>query len=893
MKPHYLEKLFSPSSIAVIGASDKPNSVGMKVFKNLLQGNFEGKLYAINPNHNQVQGKQCFSSIKKIKESIDLAIIATPAKTIPDIIVECGEKDIHTAIVLSSGFSEVGESGAILEKSVLDLAKCHHVHLVGPNCLGVMRPHIKMNATFDNNFALSGSIALVSQSGAISAGILDWAMNKKIGFSSIISLGNASDIDFGDILDYLAVDPQTKSILLYIEGIKNPRHFMSALRAAARMKPVVILKAGKNSEGSRAALSHTGVLIGNDDVFDVALRRAGAIRVSKIEDLFLASEILSSSKQMRGNRLAIITNGGGAGVIAADRAAELNVELSPLNENIVLKLNEILPAQWSHQNPIDIIGDATPERYQAVLDICKESKEIDAILIILVPVSMSNPVKVAKKIINNYKKSDKFILTCWIGEKQVRSSWKLFARHGIPYFDTPEKAIEAFAYLADYYHNQKLLMQVPPPISRKFNPDITKARAFLDSILSKRRSILTAYESKEILKLFDIPVTQMIEADTAIKAVSAAKSLGFPVVMKINSPSISHKSAVGGVFLDLRSEEEVKDSFEKLMNQIKREFPNTNILGVTLEPQYPNEFDREIMIGVMRDIVFGPVISFGAGGTLVEIFQDSAFALPPLNGFIADELISKTRILKLGGKIYYISDTQLENIKSILLRVSDMVCALPHIREMDINPFILNETGMMAVDARIVIEKPDLTIPYSHLAIYPYPMDLISSHKIANITLTVRPIRPEDAELEQEFIQNLSSHSKYFRFMGHFRELSPIMLTRLTQIDYDREMALVALDEKNDKEIIIGVARYVVNTDHETAEFAVVVADAWHGKGVGTVLMNRLAEIAGSRNLKVLIGMVLSSNIDMLELSKSLGFTISNSEDPTIKIVAKNLEIKR
>lgn len=887
MSRHYLGKLFSPLSIAIIGASDRLNSVGMKVFRNLLQENFDGKLYAVNPKHKQVQEQPCFSSVKEVTESIDLAIIATPAKTVPNIIVECGEKGIPIAIVLSSGFSEIGEEGKALEKAMLDAAKRCHMHLIGPNCLGIMRPHIKMNATFDNNFALPGSIALVSQSGALSAGILDWAMGRKMGFSALISLGNCADIDFGDILDYLALDPHTKSILLYIEGIKNPRHFISALKAAARMKPVIVIKAGKNSQGSRAALSHTGALIGSDEVFDAALNRAGAVRVSEIEDLFAASEILSSPKKINGNRLIVVTNGGGAGVMAADRAAELKVELPTLNDHLITQLNKALPSQWSHQNPIDIIGDATPERYHAALEISKMDEDIDGILVILVPVSMSNPHEVAKQVIRDAKKTDKLIITCWMGEKQVKSSWKLFAKHNIPYFNTPEKAIEAFSYLADYHRNQKLLMQVPAPFSDEFNPDVAAARSIINSVLQEKRTVLTAYETKEILKLFGIPVTKTIQANTVEKAVEAVESLEYPVVMKINSPDITHKSQAGGVYLNLTTAKQVHDTFLKLMSHIKITYPEAKIFGVTIESQYQNKFDREIMIGLMHDLVFGPVISFGAGGTLVEIIRDKALALPPLNRFIARQLIAKSRILKPSGKLRAVSEIQLENIVNIILRVSEMICELPEIQEMDINPFIINDSGMMAVDARMIVEKrPSSFIPYSHLAICPYPNHLISSHQLSdNIAITIRPIRPEDAELEQEFTRNLSEQSKYFRFMEHFHEFSPHMLVRLTQIDYDREMALVAIHEK----AIIGVARYIKNPDKKTAEFALVIADAWHHKGIGTKLMTLLADIAKSKHLQALIGTVLAINREMLGLMKNLGFEISNSDDSEIKIVTKKL----
>lgn len=890
MSHHFLEKLFSPTSIAVIGASDKPKSVGMKVFQNLLKEKFSGKIFAVNPKHKHVQDQVCFPSVKDIKDSIDLAVIAAPAKSVPAIINECGEKNIHTAIVLSSGFSETGNDGKILENEMLAAARKHQVHIIGPNCLGVMRPSKNLNATFDNNFAIPGSIALVSQSGALSAGILDWAITKKIGFSAIVSLGNNANVDFGDVLDYLALDSQTKSIMLYIEGLKHPRQFMSALRSAARIKPVIALKAGKNATGSRAALSHTGALIGNDDVFDIALSRGGAVRVAKIEDLFSASEILSSQKKLNGNRLAVITNGGGAGVIAADRATELGIELPSLTEAMIQELNKILPNQWSHQNPIDIIGDATPERYSGTLEICKKNKIFDGILTILVPVAMSSPLKVAKEVIKDSQKNE-ILLACWLGEKHVKSSWKLFSKNNVPYFDTPEKAVEAFSYLANFYRNQKLLTQVPSSSPPQFKSDILKARQLIESVLTAGRSVLTLYESKEILKLFGIPVAETIEADTAEKAVEAAKKIGMPVVMKINSPDISHKSAAGGVILNLRTEDEITIAFKKLMQRIKENYPNANVFGVTIEHQYSNQINREIMIGVIRDIVFGPVISFGAGGTLVEVFKDRALALPPLNSFIANGLIAKTRILKSGGKLLSLSKTQWDSIINILLRVSEMVCELPYIQEMDINPLIMEENGLLAVDARMVVTKADTTVPYSHLVIHPYPTHLISTHRLSdNTAISIRPIRPEDAQLEQEFTRNLSEKTKYFRFMGHFKELSLQMLIRFTQIDYDREMALVAIDNSNDQEKIIGVGRYIINSDSDSAEFALVVADQWHGKGVGTLLMTKLFEIAKSKKLKKLIGAVFTENNDMLALVKNLGFEMTSENDKSVLQVVKILD---
>ncbi|MDR3477461.1 MAG: bifunctional acetate--CoA ligase family protein/GNAT family N-acetyltransferase [Gammaproteobacteria bacterium] len=891
MTQHYLKKLFSPSSIAVIGASNKPGSVGMKVFKNLLKADFCGKLYAVNPKHQHVQGEPCYASLSEIKAPVDLVVIATPATAVVAILADCGKHQVSAAIVLSSGFSEVGKEGKALEQAMLAAARRANVRLMGPNCLGLMRPHIRMNATFDNNFAVPGTIALLSQSGAITSGVLDWAMEREMGFSTIASLGNNADIDFGDALDYLALDPYTKSILLYIEGVNRPRHFMSALRTAARMKPVIAIKAGKNSQGARAALSHTGALIGGDDVFDAALSRAGAVRVMKIEDLFSASEVLSSHKKITGNRLAIITNGGGIGVMAADRAAELKVELPDLSEGMVATLNKVLPSQWSHHNPIDIIGDAPPERYHAALAACEKEESIDAILTMLVPVAMSEPLKVAKQMVKDVKHMEKPVLVCWMGEKQVKSSWRLFAKHQIPHFNTPEKAVEAFSYLARYHHNQQALMEVPGTEFVESQSDIAGAKDIIQAVLKSGRTVLTTNESKAVLKAFGIPVTETIPAETAEAAVNAAKKVGYPVVMKINSPDISHKSDVGGVVLNIANDQAVTEAFDNMMAQVEKNSPKAKLLGVTIESQAVSPNDREVMIGVMHDKVFGPAISFGAGGVLVEIMHDRALALPPLNRVLAESLIAETRTAKLLKAFRNMPAVNLDSLVDILLRVSEMVCELPFIQEMDLNPLKIDDKRVIAIDARIVVAPiTQPFVPYSHLAIHPYPSDLVRTETLAEgVSITIRPIRPEDASMEHEFIKDLSEQSKYFRFMAHLSELSPTMLARLTQIDYDREMALVATIQVKKQEKMIGVARYCLNSDNETAEFSLVVADSWQHKGVGTALMNVLTTIAKSKNIKQLIGSVLANNQNMLELVNNLKFDIVPNDDPKIKIVTRKI----
>ena len=662
--------------------------------------------------------------------------------------------------------------------------------------------------------------------------ILDWAGDQHIGFSTMVSVGNEADIDFGDILDYLALDQLTNSILLYIEGIRNARNFMSGLRAAARIKPVIVIKAGRHTEGTRAAVSHTGAIVGMDDVFSAALQRAGAVRVTSIEQLFSAAQILSANYRTKGNRLGIITNGGGPGVMAADQAGELHVNLPELSTKILKKLDQVLPTFWSHHNPVDILGDATPERYRFAVTTCLQDNNIDGILTLLTPQAMSQPSAVARKVIAAAKQTDKPVLCCWLGGEQVEAAWQLFAKHKIPYFNTPESGIAAFSYLADYQHNQQLLLQVPSPLSFEIKPDIEGARLIIDSVLSEHRKILTPIESKAILTAFGIPVTQTLEARTANDALVAAESLGFPVAMKINSPDITHKQDVGGVQLNITNADAVRNAFNLMLENAKRHQPKAKILGVTIERMYKSANDRELMIGVLRDHIFGPVISFGAGGSIVEVMQDRAVALPPLNQFIASNLIAHTRIAKLLGAFRNMPAVNLMAIEMILLRVSAMVCELPQIQEMDINPLIANENGVIAVDARIVVDfiLPSM-VAYSHMAIHPYPNHLITRWQLKDGTnITIRPIRPEDAELDQAFVKSLSAKSRYFRFMKDLHELTPMMLMRFTQIDYDREMALIATHQNNSKDVCIGVARYVLNPDQKTCEFNLVVADRWQKK---------------------------------------------------------------
>ena len=882
MGPHYLNKLFSPGSIAVVGASDENNTVGMVVFRNLLDGGFKGSIYPVNLKHDVIQNEKAYQEISQIPEKIDLAVIATPAKTVPDIVRQCGEAGVRAAVILSAGFSEAGAQGKHLEKESMDYALHYGIRIIGPNCLGVMCPHLGLNATFSHNIALPGPLALVSQSGALCTAMLDWARQHNIGFSTMISLGDTADVDYGDVLTWLALDRNTSSILLYVEGIRNARSFISGLRIAGRMKPVVVIKAGRHDESTHAAISHTGAIVGSDDVFHAAINRAGTVRVNTIDQLFSAAQLLASENyRVKGNRLAIITNGGGLGVMAADHAIENNVLLPPLDENIKVKLNTVLPDHWSHNNPIDVLGDADVARYRVAVSVCMESEQFDGVLVMLAPQAMTQATAVAQTVADLTKAGRKPLLVCWMGGEQVAEAHKIFSRNNIAHFDTPEDSIEAFSYMANYRRNQELLMQVPEPMSRRSEPDTEGTRMIIDVVLGEDRKLLTNMETTAILRAFSIPVVPMMEADSAAEALVAAESLGFPIAMKINSPDITHKSDVSGVRLNVSNAGSVRTMFKDLVETVKRERPGADIKGVILERMYQRPNGRELMIGMIRDPVFGPAISVGAGGTMVEVMQDSVTLLPPLNRFIVRQALDQTRVNRILGEFRGTPAVNRAELENVLLRVSELVCEIPQIVEMDINPLIVDDEGVLVVDARIVVEYQPVTArKYAHMAIHPYPSNLVSQCQLNDGTnVTIRPIRPEDAFIEQQFVRALSPQSKYFRFMASLQELTPEMLIRFTQIDYDLEMALIGVVQENNREVEIGVARYTTNPDGRSCEFAIVISDKWHNRGLGFRMMERLMEIAREKGLLTIEGAVLTENREMLKLSSSLGFDLQQDPD--------------
>ncbi len=892
MGQHYLKRLFEPKSVVVFGASDRPDAVGTLVFKNMLEGGFSGDVYPINPKRDEVQGQKAYASLEALGKPVDLAVITTPAPTVPGIIEDCGQHGVKAVVILSAGFREVGPQGVKLEKAVLENARRYGIRFIGPNCLGIMRPDIGLNVTFNKGGARAGNVALVSQSGAICTAILDWAEPNGIGFSTVVSTGISADLDFGDVLDYLVNDPKTDSILLYIEGIHNARSFMSAIRAAARVKPVIALKVGRHATGSKAALSHTGALAGADDVFDAALRRAGAVRGMRIGNMFSNASTLDAGFRAKGERLCILTNGGGPGVMASDRAADLGIPMAELSEVTQARLNEVLPPTWSHGNPVDVIGDATAERYSAAVEACLADPGVDGLLVILTPQAMTAPQLVAEGIGKIAHKHNKPVLCSWMGQTQVAEGRRALVEAGLPTFHTPEAAVEAFASLTAYYRNQQLLLQAPGSIYQRVPPDVEGARLIIEGSLAEGRKVLSESESKAVLGAFHIPTARAVVVRSPNEALVQAESMGLPVALKINSPDITHKSDAGGVRLGINTAQGVRSAYNDIIQAVRRNRPEARIDGVTIEPMLQRPNGRELLVGISTDPVFGPVITFGAGGITVEVMGDRAVMLPPLNRFLVKDLIQRTKVAKMLNAFRHMPPADILALENVLLRVSEIACELPWVRELDINPLVVDETGAIAVDARVVVDYYSATrARYSHMAIYPYPTHLVSRWQLPDGTdLVIRPIRPEDAEIEQEFVRGLSEQAKYFRFMQTIDELTPAMLARFTQIDYDREMAFIAVIEKDGSEEEIGVSRYVTNPDMTTCEFALVVGDKWQRKGIAHRLMDALIETARMRGLKIMEGEVLASNHNMLSFVRSLGFsTNTSSEDPAIKYVCKEL----
>jgi acetyltransferase len=886
MTAQRIEAMLRPASVAVVGASDSPGSIGQVLARNLLDGGFRGPVWLVNPHHSTVAEVTVIADIASLPQPVDLAVIAAPAAAVPAIIAQCGARGVRGAVIVSAGFREGGEAGAALERELLETARRHGLRLLGPNSFGLVRPDIGLNAACDAAMPLRGRLALVSQSSALCAATLDWARSRHVGFSTVISTGVEADVGCAEILDFLVRDAATDGIMLYLESVGEARRFMSALRAAARVKPVVVMKAGRALESRGSLAFHAGSIVGGDDVFDAAMRRAGVLRIRNLAQLFSAASTLGAGVRLRGRRVGIITNGGGPGQLAADRTAGRALELAALSAATIGQLRTLLPPSTAEGNPVYVRGDASARQFASAAELCLQDPQVDALLAILTPFALTDAGEFAAALIEVAQAQRKPVFTCWMGGEAVTSARQRFAENRIPTFPTPEAAVDAFAALALFAANQEQLLQVPAPLAAATAPDLDAARKLLDDARSAGNAWLDPSASKQLLAMFGIPVVQSRAARTADEAVRIAEEMGYPVALKILSPDISHKTDVGGVRLGRADARSVRDGFENMLRDVALAQPDARLEGVLVEPMYLERHGRELMIGVVRDPVFGPAISFGLGGTMVEVIRDRAVALPPLNQYLARDLIRRTRASLALQPLRGAPAAAQAAVEDVLLRVSDLVSELPDVGAIDINPLVVTARGAVAVDARVgVMRQPPGQRLYQHMAIHPYPGELEHVLELEDgQRATLRAIRPEDAALEHEFVHRLSEQSRFLRFMFGMQDLTPMMLSKFTQIDYDRELALiVVLQPPEGPQQQIGVARYITLPDAETCEFAIVVSDEWQGRGVARPLFQRLIAAARERGIRVMTGVTLRENTRMIDLSRSLGFaTRADADEPEL-----------
>jgi len=871
MSQYNLERIFNPCQIAVVGASEKIGSIGNALMKNLIEGRFPGALLPVNPQYKTVHGLATVQSIRDLEPGVDLAIIATPIHTVPDIVQECVEKKVAGAIVISAGGKEVGEEGREIEERIRATAYAGGLRIVGPNCLGIIRPAGKLNASFASEMPDVGDLAFVSQSGAICTAILDLALKEHIGFSHFVSIGSMLDVDFGDLIDYLGNDPSAKSILLYIESLTNFRKFMSAARAVSRIKPIIVLKAGRSAAGARAAASHTGAMAGEDAVYDAGFKRAGIVRVETIQDLFDCAELMAKQPRPRGPRLAIVTNAGGPGVMATDALASKGLEPAALDRETLERLDAFLPPFWSRGNPIDILGDASPERFRKTLEVCFDVKNIHGVCVILTPQALTDPFAVAETLINTMKGRQYPVFACWMGGKSIEGALTLLNKAGIPTYNTPERVIRAFLYMVEYARNLEALLQIPAKLARDITIDSEKAERILAHAAADQ--FMAESDARSVLAAYGLPVIRTETACTEDEASRLGRDMGYPLVMKLLSPDIIHKTEARGVRLDLRSDEDVRRAFSEIVESARNYKPDAQIKGVTLQPFITNP-DYEILLGAKRDPNFGPVIAFGTGGIFTEVLQDRALGLPPMNRLLARRMMQETRAWTLLQGYRNRPPADIELLEEMILRLSQLLIDFPQIAELDMNPLLVKDGKPVVVDARIFVSPSERPAPL-HLVISPYPAE-DETHLVTEegCKIFIRPVKPEDAHFFQSFFKILSPSSIYHRFFRYVKELTSEMLARFTQIDYDREIALVALEDNPKIERMLGVARIASDPDGKKGEFAVVVGDPWHGQGIGLALLEKCLAIAKKRGFREVRGIVSRGNQSMLALGKKLGFQV-------------------
>jgi acetyltransferase len=887
MSIRHLDTLFAPASVAVFGASERAASVGGTVWRNL-SGAFQGRLYAVNPKHASVGGAKAWRDVASLPEAPDLAVICTPAATVPSLIAQLGERGTRAAVVVTAGLDTA------TTQAMLDAARPHTLRILGPNCIGMLVPHRGLNASFAHLGAQPGELAFVSQSGALVTAMLDWAAARGIGFSHFVSLGEHADVDFGDMLDFLGSDPNTRAILLYIESIDESRKFMSAARAAARNKPVIVVKAGRSAAGQAAAASHTGALAGSDAVFDAAIARAGMLRVLTLDDLFLAAETLARFRDGPSEQLVVLTNGGGAGVMAADEAAALGVPLAPLDAAMLARLDAVLPANWSHANPVDIIGDAPAERYVAALEALAHDAS-SAVLFIHAPTAIVPSSEIAQAVLPQVSATPRRVLGSWLGDSAVAQARQTFRDAGVPDYATPEDAVRAFSLLRSYRQHQTELLQTPPARDALHAMDLPAIRTLVEAVLSEGRELLTEPEAKALLAAAGLPVVPTrVVGPSAAEAEAAAEALGYPVVVKILSHTITHKSDVGGVRLNIGNATELAQVCTSMLQRVRELQPDADVQGFTVQPMVRKKHAHELIVGASVDRLFGPVILFGAGGTAVEVLADRALALPPLNTPLAQAQIARTRIHRLLQGYRDEPAADIDAVAQVLVCVSQLLAEVPEIAELDINPLLTNHEGAVALDARVRVSA---TRPAgaANFAIQPYPVELVETWDWNGQAVTLRPIRPEDEPQHRAFLEKLDPEDIRLRVFHSRRHIEHSELARLTQIDYSREMAFIATRplEGGDEETL-GTVRAVIDPDNHDAEFGVIVRSDLKGGGLGRRLMDKMTAHLRQRGTQRLVGSVLRENTGMLELARALGFQESahpgEPDDRGLRFVSLDLQ---
>jgi acetyltransferase len=874
---HNLDKLFTPASIALIGASEKEGTIGWDIMRNLLGAGFEGKLVPVNPKYDRVQGIKAYTSLSRADQAVDLAIIVTPISTVPSIIRDCVRTGVGAAMIISAGGRETGGAGIKIEKRIRKEAAGSSLRILGPNSFGVICPQMRFNTTFIRQMPLPGKLAFISQSGAVCAAMADLSGKEGIGFSRFVSVGSMLDVDFGDLIDYFGEDESVRSILVYIESLSNVRKFMSAARAVSRVKPIVVFKAGKSEQGARAVASHTGASSGEDAFYDAAFKRAGLVRVATLEALFDCAELLDKQPRPSGSRLVVVTNSGGAGVMAADAIASYGLELAPLKKETLGRLDENLPPHWSRKNPLDILGDATPERYVNTVDVCVKSGDMDGMLLILNPQAMTDPAETATILAGHLKAITFPVVTAVMGGVVAEKAREVLNRAGIPTYETPERAVRALHYLHEYGRNLRMLQEIPPRLQSGVDPDHQAASRIIDEGLQKG-GLLADGESMKLLAAFGITVNSSRTARSPEEVLQLAKEMGYPLVMKPLSRALYFKPRGKRSRNDLRNPEELQEAYRWIMERERSGHADSEISGVTLQPFIRNP-DYEIFMGARRDPNFGPGILFGMGGAFSDAFGDQAMGLPPLNRSLSRMLMEGTRVFHLlkGSEARPGADMGL--LEEMMVRLSHLVADFPEIVEVVMNPVLVKNGKPCVAEARLLL-APAAVKPPLHLVISAYPEQYESWEVTAGgLKILVRPIKPEDAPLILELFDNMSRRSIYYRFFSPLKSLPRSMLSKFTQIDYDRELALVALDTEDDRERIIGVVRLTCNPDMKKASFALAVGDLWQGKGVGKRLMQKCLEAAREYGLETVEGEVLAENNEMLALCRSLGFRITRSRE--------------